>query len=132
MANLHHPDSSFWIIVTRDAIGGAIAATSGITLWLRKRSASNWPMTDGNIESVYSAEDNTKWRTNISYSYRVGTDFYSGAFQLTSSNERKADDTKLQWKDRHITVRYSPRDPQISVVRHQDQAGLQNVPFQGH
>jgi hypothetical protein len=117
-------DLTWWAAVARDAIALAITASAGILLWLRKRSSRHWPIAFGKVESASTYQDNFKWLTDVSYSYSVEKDFYSGQFQLRSRSERKAKDQELRWHRRTITVRYSPRQPHISVVRTEDQDGL--------
>jgi uncharacterized protein DUF3592 len=117
-------DAIWWAGVARDAIAFAVAASAGILLWLRKRSSRHWPITFGKVESASSFEDGFKWLTDVSYSYRVDKDFYSGQFQLRSRSEREANDLELRWKQRAITVRYSPRNPHISVVRTEEHDGV--------
>jgi Protein of unknown function (DUF3592) len=120
-----------WAAMARDAVGFAIAATTGIIVWLRKRSSRYWPTTLGNVESASSFQDNSVWRTDVAYSYSIGNEFYAGAFQLRSSSERKATEKELRWKGRKIGVRYSPWSPKISIVRTEDQAGLHGGKYAG-
>jgi hypothetical protein len=117
-------DLTWRAAVARDAIALAIAASAGILLWLRKRSSRHWPITFGKVESASTYQDNLNWLTDVSYSYSVERDFYSGQFQVRSGSERKATDQEMHWHGRTITVRYSPRHPHISVVRTEDQDGL--------
>jgi hypothetical protein len=72
------------------------------------------------------------WRTDVSYSFRIGGEFYAGEFQLRPSNERQANEKELRWKARNIGVRYSLRNSQISVVRIEDQASLYGEEYTGH
>jgi len=124
-------DPIWWAAMARDTVGFAIAATTGIIVWLRKRSSRYWPTTFGNVESASSFQDNSVWRTDVAYSYSIGNEFYAGQFRLRSSSERKATEKELRWKGRKIGVRYSPRSPQISVVRTEDQAGLYGGEYAG-
>jgi hypothetical protein len=121
-----------WLVLARDAAGFAIAAGAGIAVWLRKRSSRYWPITFGKMESASSFEDGFQWLTDVSYSYTVEREFHSGQFQLRSRSERKATEQELRWKGRNIGVRYSPRNPQVSVVRVEDQAGLYGEEYTGH
>jgi Protein of unknown function (DUF3592) len=122
----------FWATVARDIVGFAVAASTGIFLWLRKRSSRYWPLAPGNVESASSFQYNSVWRTDVAYSYSIGDEFYAGEFQLRSSNERKANEKELRWKGRNIRVRYSPRNSQISVVRIEDQTALHAEEYIGH
>ncbi len=121
-----------WVGLARDVAAFAIASGAGIALWLRKRSARYWPMTHGRVEQASSFENTGTWLTDISYSYCVADEFYSGQFQLKSRTERKADDEVARWKGQNIGVRYSPKKPEISVVRVEDQASLHPGEFRGH
>lgn len=125
-------DPLAWLSLGRDAIALGIAAATGIALWLRKRSARYWPTTYGRVEHASSFKESGVWLTDISYSYRVAEDFYSGQFQLKARRERNASDEVALWKDRTIEIRYSPSKPELSVVRMEDQAGLLPGEFVGH
>ena len=116
--------------MARDAVGFAIAATTGIIVWLRKRSSRHWPVIFGNVESASTFQDNSVWRTDVAYSYSIGNEFYAGEFQVRSSSERKATEKELRWKGK-TGVRYSPRSPKISVVRTEDQAGFYGGEYAG-
>lgn len=98
-----------WWAMVRDAVGFAIAAGTGIIVWLRRRSSRHWPITFGNVESASTFQDNSLWRTDVAYSYSIGNEFYPGEFQLRSLSERKANQKELRGKGRKIGVRYSPR-----------------------
>jgi|SRR6266850_2255624 len=121
-----------WAGLTRAAVVFAVVAGTAIAVWLRKRSSRHWPITFGKVEHASSFEDGFNWLTDVSYSYSVEKDFYSGQFQLRSRGEKKANEQELRWKGRNIGIRYSPRDPKISVVRVEDQAGLHGEEFRGH
>jgi hypothetical protein len=117
-------DSLWWFGLARDLLAFAIAGGTGITLWLRKRSATVWPDAFGKVESASTHQDNFAWRTEIAYSYSVGAEFYSGQFQVVSRSERKAGLQEQRWRGQSIRVRYSPKDAKVSVVRMEDQVGL--------
>jgi hypothetical protein len=116
----------------RDAIAFAIAAGTAIALWLRKRSARYWPVTHGKIEYASCFENSGSWLTDVSYSYRVEDDFYSGQFQVESRSEGGADAIAARWKGQNVAVRYSMKNPAMSVLRMEDQSGLHPEEFQGH
>jgi|SRR5580700_8941782 hypothetical protein len=122
----------WWAAMARDAVGFAIAPTTGIIVWLRKRSSRHWPVPFGNVESASTFQDNSVWRRDVAYSYSIGNDFYAGEFQLRCSGERKATEKERRWKGQEIGVRYSPRSPKLSVVRTEDQAGLYGGEYAGH
>jgi hypothetical protein len=121
-----------WLGLLRNGVAIAIAGGTGIALWLRRRSARYWPITRGKVEHASCFENSGTWLTDISYSYCVDNEFYSGQFQLKAGSELKASDEIVRWNDQNIEVRYSPKDPDISVVRMEDQAALHPGEFQGH
>jgi hypothetical protein len=121
-----------WVPLVRDVVAFAIAAGTSVVLWLRKRGARQWPMVYGKVEYASSFVDGAKWVTDISYSYGVAGEFYSGQFKVESRSERRADDVEARWKDQPVCVRYSPRETAISVVREEDQASLHPAEYVGH
>lgn len=124
-------DPLFWLAVARDGIAFAFAAGTAALVWYRKRSSRYWPLTYGRIEYGLTSDEGG-WKTNLMYSYNVGSEFYSGTFPLKVRNEATADEQVIKWKDQNLAVRYSPRDPAISVVRMEDQASLSGGEFRGH
>ena len=120
------------VALVRDVAGFVIACGTGVVVRLRKRSARYWPVASGKVESATSYENVSQWLTDVSYSYNIDGEFYSGQFQLTSRSERKANEHEFRWKGRNIGVRYSPRNKNVSVVRIEDQAGLYGEEFKGH
>jgi hypothetical protein len=119
-------DPLWWVTVARDFVAFAITASAGILLWLRTRRSRHWPITFGKVESASTYQDNFKWLTDVSYSYSIEMNSYSGQFQLRSRSERKANEHELRWKGRTVTVRYCSRDPHVSIVRPEDH-GLQGI-----
>lgn len=77
-------------------------------------------------------DENNKWFSDLSYSYKVGTEFYSGHFRLGARNEEQADQQVLTWKGQSLTIRYSPKKPEISVVRMEDQSSLAGAELHNH
>jgi len=128
----HSQDPIQWFNLARELVGFAIASGTGILLWYRKRSARFWPMVHGKVESASYFQNNTLWLTDISYSYQVADEYYSGQFQVKARSERKADDTVAHWKGQTVGVRYSPKKPGTSVIRMEDQASLHPEEFRGH
>jgi len=125
-------DPFVWMRLALDGTAFAIVAGTGVVVWARKRSARYWPLTRGKVEYASTREYNGTWWTEVSYSYQVADEFYSGRLQLKSRNERKADALAVRWKDQNIAIRYSPRNAEISVVRDEDQAVLHPMEFAGH
>jgi hypothetical protein len=125
------PDFLSWLSLARDLIAFAISAATGLLIWYRKRSARYWPMTYGKVEYGMTS-DVDGWKSDLSYSYNVSGDFYSGVFPLKVRNEAAADEEVTRWKGQNLAIRYSPRNPAISVVRKEDQVFLSPGEFKGH
>ncbi|MGB0040081.1 MAG: hypothetical protein WA800_13145 [Terriglobales bacterium] len=125
-------DPLAWMGVAREVMAFALASGTAITVWYRKRSARFWPLAYEKVEYVSSGENNGTWLTDITYSYSVANEFYSGQHQIKTYSERKADAVVARWKDQNVGVRYSPKSPDVSVVRIEDQAGLHPGEFRGH
>jgi hypothetical protein len=113
-------DPLFWFAAARDSLAFAATAGTGILVWYRTRGSRYWPMTHGKIEYAMTSDING-WKSNFVYSYKVGTDFYSGVYAVAARNETHADELATTWKGQSVAVRYSPRNPTISVVRKEDQ-----------
>ena len=108
-----------------DIVACAAAAGTGVFVWLRKRSARNWPSVPGKIqfgEVVGSPNGHkTAWTVDLSYSYVVDCQYYAGKYQIKARSEDHAHEMAQTLKDQVISVRYSSKDPATSVVLDQDQ-----------
>ena len=107
--------------LTVDAGAVLVSIGTATVFWYRRRGARHWPVTDGTVEYGLSS-DVDGWRTNLVYSYSVNGDFYSGTHAVKAANEADADEQARNWKGQSLTVRYSPRNPAISVIRMEEQA----------
>jgi hypothetical protein len=104
---------------------------SGLVTWAklrtrwRVRKAVDWPTTVATIHSgsVRPIPQTTTQIATLSYSYFVD-EYCSGEFEQTFSNEDTAYDLIRHAKNRKVTVRYSPKHPDTSVL---DQASLQEA-----
>lgn len=65
------------------------------------------------------------WRTNLLYSYAVDSEYYSGVHSLPVSSATEADQLVSLLKSKKIAVRYSPKNPRISIVFNDDQTSIQ-------
>lgn len=112
----------FWFV--RDILPALVSLGTGLVLWHRRQSARHWPMTYGRIEVAIACDEQNKWFSDLSYSYSVGGEYYSGTFRLNAKNEDEADRQVLAWRNQTLSIRYSPKDPTISVIRMEDQMSL--------
>lgn len=96
--------------------------------WFAKRRASSWPLTSGNIESVnvlgpktflglkLSNSNSPVFRAEISYSYLVGANFYSGVKRREFANEQEAWEFLRDLKSKPVEVHYNPHKPAASYL----------------
>lgn len=56
------------------------------------------------------------WVGELSYSYSVDGDYYSGFYHLPASGEDQASRWVQGWKDRRVVVHYAPGNPSQSVL----------------
>ena len=117
----YNRDPIFWISWLKGAIFAGIAIVSWILVRLRRQTARNWPMTYGSVELGISTDVDNRWIADLSYSYKAGTEFYSGRIVLRAKNEEDADEIIRRWNGQTLVVRYSPTRPELSVIRIEDQ-----------
>lgn len=117
-------DPFSWLRLLAEIAALVLSAGTGLMAWQRKQSARHWPMTYGRVETALVLDENNYWFSDLFYSYKVGTDFYSGRFRLSATNEEEADQQVTKWRGQNLTIRYSLRNPQISVLRMEDQPCL--------
>ena len=65
------------------------------------------------------------WAANLTYSYVVNGEYFSGFYRMRARSERRAEEKIAGWKDRMVVVRYSPDKPDLSVLLKSDQPGGQ-------
>jgi hypothetical protein len=81
-------------------------------------------MTYGRVEVAIACDEENKWFSDLSYSYAVSGEYYSGSFRVPAKNEDEADRQVLTWRGQNLTIRYSPKNPAVSVLRMEDQMSL--------
>jgi|GEM_PF-3326028 len=123
-------DPFAYLGLVRDFIGIAIAAGSGIIVWLRTRQAYSWPTTQATVwqASARPAEQRSYiygWVGELTYSYVVNGEYYAGSSLLKARNERRAQELVSGWKGRTIVLRFSPTRHDISIALKSDQPGGQ-------
>ncbi|MGE5736874.1 MAG: DUF3592 domain-containing protein [Acidobacteriota bacterium] len=102
-----------------------IAAAVGLRTWMKHRAAQSWPTTSGIIWSARSRParrgERGRWVAELTFSYALDGQYYSGTRDLRARNEADADKIAAEWKGREVSVRYSPSDAETSVVLLEDQ-----------
>ena len=124
----HFDNWDLWPLI-KDAILLVLPAAGAAWAWFKFRHAHSWPSAQGTILSaeVLRASDNNilPWVGNLTYSYIVNGEYYSGYHRMRARNERRAEEKIAGWKDRMVVVRYSPDKPDLSVLLKSDQPGGQ-------
>jgi len=107
--------------LARDIVPLLVSLGTGLAVWQRKQSARHWPMTYGRVEVAIACDEENKWFSDLSCSYAVGGEYFSGSFRVPAKNEDEADRQVLTWRGQNLTIRYSPKNPAVSVLRMEDQ-----------
>ena len=89
----------------------------------RKRSSSNWPMTDATVQrgqvgrggpSKYAA---LVYRSVFGYVYSVNGSRYTGLFVIVVGSEEKASELQRRLDGVRVRVRYSLNHPETSIIQ---------------
>jgi len=102
------------------------AASTGISTWRQLRQASSWSTTRGTIwqtqaSPVEGVAHIKPWMAELTYSYSVDGEYYSGVLQIEALTRHSAEHLFDGWKGRTVVVRYSPSEPKISTLLKSDQ-----------
>ena len=126
---MRHLDPLGLLPILKDVILLLLPAAGAAWAWFKFRHAQSWPSAQGTIMSARAqrATDNyiLPWVANLTYSYVVNGEYYSGSYRMRARNERRAEEKVAGWKDRMVVVRYSPGKPDLSVLLKSDQPGGQ-------
>jgi hypothetical protein len=108
------------------ALGVCLVVWTAVQLWLARVSV-NWPWTRGTIltAEVYETEtgdERARYRVALSYTYEVGGTRYTGkrvhfGYAIGGEEQDFAEVRARKYAPgRQVTIRYSPDDPQESVL----------------
>jgi hypothetical protein len=110
------------------ALIGIISISTSVVGWLllstKKRRAESWPMVAGHVERAVVEGTDTGYTADISYSYQVNGEFFSGFYQKEFRMRRFAEEFVAITRGQQLFVRYHPEKPADSVIREQDNAAL--------
>jgi hypothetical protein len=118
-------DFAFDWIYAIVAVCGVISSLIG--WWLlsaKKRRAESWPMVPARVERAEVEGTDTGYYADLSYSYQVNGEFFSGFYQKTFRMRRFAEEFVSITNGQQLFVRYHPEKPEDSVIRDQDNAAL--------
>ena len=90
----------------------------GATVWrfVKYFGASSWPVVNGTVEYARSAPIDNAVQAEITYSYEVNGEYYSGQFFKTFLRDRTADEYVARFKGKTVPVHYNPRQPDCSKL----------------
>ncbi len=117
----------YWQLLGEIALLAAAAAWT----WIRIRQAHSWPSVQGIVWQAQARETERgsrffkNWVAEITYSYVVNGEYYSGVHFIGARTERRAEETVAGWKGRMLMVRYHPQKHSTSVLLRSDQPGGQ-------
>jgi hypothetical protein len=102
---------------------GAVILSVAVVRVLWRRRAAQWPVTQGRIERVnvstvrsFRSGPSEISTAEISYSYSVAGQFYSGYWTKHFSDEQQAWDFADPLKGRAVFVQYDPGHPEKSAL----------------
>jgi hypothetical protein len=121
--------SRYWPFF-RETLGFLAASSAAILSWMRIRRAHSWPSTQGTIWQAEAREAEGShalraWVAEITYSYTVAGEYYTGYYRIGAFTERSAESRVAGWKGRTVVVRHHPSRPDVSVLLRSDQPGSQ-------
>lgn len=118
----------FWPIL-KDVVLLLIPAAGGAWAWFKFRHAHSWPSAQGTVVAAQvqrrAGSYLQPWVAQLTYTYIVNGEYYSGSFPMRARNERSAEEKVAGWKGRMVVVRYSPEKHDLSVLLKDDQPGGQ-------
>jgi len=126
---MRHFDPWGLLPILKDVVLLLLPAAGAAWAWFKFRHAHSWPSAQGTIISAQAQATTDshfqRWVGNLTYTYVVNGEYYSGFHRIRARNERRAEEKIAGWKDRMVVVRYSPDKPDLSVLLKSDQPGGQ-------
>ena len=111
------------------ALGVAILVNAGVMLaaWAiratRRRASVAWPSDSGKVLSAKIRKTpcgeypfQGRYLLNVLYSYYARGERYSGFEERRFRDQSEADAAAARLRDATVTVKYNPRDPEVSVL----------------
>ena len=92
-----------------------------------EESARAWPKASGHVQTTRVKREERPsdpwlcWQVELTYSYVVSGEYYSGSYSLQPDSEDEADERARYWRDKDVMVRYDPQKVSDSVLLLEDQ-----------
>ena len=93
-----------------------------------EKLARGWPKATGHVQaSCVKREERPSdswlcWQVELTYSYVVRGEYYSGSYLLPPDSEDEADERARYWRHKDVTVRYNSQELTETVLLLEDQS----------
>jgi hypothetical protein len=89
--------------------------------WWREQISNGWNTIEAKVHKVDIWEERL-WYAEVSYSYSVANEFYSGFARWHFAREKDAEAFAVRFpRESSITIRFDPDQPETSLLRTSDQ-----------
>jgi hypothetical protein len=93
--------------------------------WWKRRQSKDWQLAQGRIYQSKATHDERFWIAEVSYSYSVNGEYYSGEDKQRFATKRRAEEYARRFpREAVIFVRYNPGKPEVSLMRRDEQVGM--------
>lgn len=93
--------------------------------WWRRIRSDGWPIVHGRLHASAIYAEQNLWLAEVSYSYTVNGEYYSGYSKMHFANEDDAEAYANRFlKDMTLFIRHKPHKPEASLIRSDDQMGM--------
>ena len=88
----------------------------------QRRMSDRWPVTEAHVfQTVIDQNSQATWTCRVVYSYCLQGDYFSGEDERTFATENAAEKFEEQFpKGRKILIRYHPGNPELTMLRDED------------
>jgi hypothetical protein len=93
-----------------------------------EKSARSWPKASAHVHATRVRREERPsdswlcWQPELTYSYVINGEYYSGSYLLPPDSEDEADERARFWRDKDVTVRYDSQEVTYSVFLLEDQS----------
>ena len=92
-----------------------------LAAWWKRIRSNGWPTTEARVHQVTISGNGYYWHGNLSYSYSVAGEFYSGFFIQQFARERDADAFAAKFPDGlPFQVHYHPTRSDVSIATYEE------------
>jgi hypothetical protein len=101
------------------------ALDRGRSEWWKRLRSNGWPVVHGRVHSSSIYPDDQLWLAEVSYSYSVDGEYYSGYSRAHFANEDDAEKYANEFPaNATLFIRHKPHRPEVSLLRRDDQMGM--------